>query len=294
MLSGILGWMLYQVTPPQLKKACMEDFFAGQATPGPVSHLLRKEIVRKYRRLDDASKRRLNRERFWGSGPGIAWHELKRKEYSDPGRFQQEFLRFRKPLADQIADLASACPEMETLCHIGTGNGLFLEHLSRRIPQIKNFVGIDICREQIEKCRRNYRGSPLRFEHTEVLDWMQGQPTGGIIFVAVGTLQYFTPQELDEFLEAAWSRIRPAAIALSEPVNIALTSAVRSEPRGDIGYSHPYPYLFQKFNYQMFQSAVVPVDPRTPRYNEVILVATNTPLRRILPEKERALADLPG
>lgn len=285
MLSGVLGWTLYRLTLPSKKKACMEDFFAGQAAPGPVSRLLRREIVRRYRSLDDAQKRRLNRERFWGTKPGIVWHELKKREYSNPERFQEEFLRFRKTLTDQIAELLSVSTEFKTLCHIGTGHGLFIEYLSRRLPQIENFVGLDICREQIEENQKNYRGSSLRFEHAEVLDWMRAQPRSGIIFVTVGTFQYFTPAELEEFLLAVREGGRPAVVALSEPVNIALTSAVRSEFRGDIGYSHPYPYLFQKFNYQLFQSALVPVDPRIACYNEVILVAANSPVGRTLAEE---------
>lgn len=292
MVTEILGWILHRVAPRRVKESCMRDFFAWQVPPGWASYLLRKEIIRQYRALNDIQKRRFNRERFWGSKPGIAWHQLKRQEYSDPERFQQEFLRFRQPLANQIAELLSACPEFKTLCHVGAGHGLFLEYLSRRLPQVENFVGVDICLEQIEENRRNYSGSRLRFEHAEVLDWVRAQPPRGIIFVAVGTLQYFTPAELEEFLRVVRDQVRPAAIALSESVNIQLMSAVRSEPRGDIGYSHPYPHLFQKLNYQLFRSIIVPVDPQTLQYNEVILVATNIPVRTTHRKPERVLADL--
>ena len=279
MLTSALGWLFYRLAPASYRAACMEDFFAGQGPSGWLAHLVRKEIVRRYHALPDREKRRVNREKFWGAKPALNWHEVKRELYSDPEKFGTDFLRFRAPLVAQIRELVKACPQIDTLCHVGTGHGILLEHLSTQVPGIRRFVGIDICAEQIRLTRERYRGTPLEFHHIEALDWLKGQAGKGIVLVAVGTLQYFTPEELRELLQAVKETARPGALAISETVSIRLMSATRSTPRGDINYSHPYSELFRQERYHLFQHKIIPVDGAVPHHNQVILTASTGPVR---------------
>ena len=281
MLSAALGWLLYQVTPGPVRSACLNDFFAGQKPTGWIWNLLRKEIVRRYRALSDSEKRRLNRTLFWGGKPGVHWHQLKKEQYSDPQKFQTEFLRFREPLVRQIENLISVFPEYRTICHIGTGHGLLLNYIHQQLPGLRRHVGLDICEEQIEINRRAYAGKGLEFVHGEVLEWLASQPDKrGIIFVAVGTFQYFTPPELQEFMQTVRQQSSPAAIALSESVNMRLTSATEAQPRGDIGYSHPYMEIFRRERYFLFQHHLESIDGKTPFFNQLVLTATTVPVRQ--------------
>ena len=284
MLTQFAGRMLFHLISPPYREACGRDFLARERPSTWLSQAIHKEIARRYYRLDDAEKRRLNRQMFWGSDAGLGWHRIKQKRYSDFELFEQEFLRFRKPLAQQIAHLLARCPEFHTLCHIGAGHGLFLEYLAKQLPQIRRFVGIDICREQIRITRERYRGSSLEFVNMETTDWIRDNAgDGGVIFITIGTLQYFTPQEFQELLRAVREKIRPGAIALSETVNIRLTSAAASVPRGDLGYSHPYPEILRQERYQLFQYAMEPVDASSSTANQLMLTATTQPVPKVRP-----------
>lgn len=279
MLTSALGWVFYWIAPKSYRQACMEDFFAGEGPAGWMAHLIRKEIVRRYRALPDAEKRRMNREKFWGAQPGLKWHEMKRELYSDPKKFGTDFLRLRGPLVKQIQDLSAACPEIDTLCHIGTGHGILLDYLTSQVPGIRKFVGIDISADQIRMTQERYRGNPkLEFHHIEALDWLKTRQGKGTIFVAVGTLQYFTPEEMEEFVRAVKELAHPGAIAISETVSVRMTSAVHSTPRGDINYNHPYPDLFRRERYHLFRHTILPVDEAFPTHTQIVLTATTAPI----------------
>ena len=273
------GWLLYHLVSPSYRRACIADLFAREKRASWLADQVRQEIARRYRALSDEEKRQWNREIFWGGEAGVNWHSAKKALHEDPARFQEDFLRFRKPLADQIAGLVALDPAYHTLCHIGTGNGLFLDHLSRRLPGLKRFVGIDLSAEQIRINRRQFRGSQLEFTHAEASDWLRQEGRGGgVICVAVGTLQYFTPMELADFLAKVREETGPAAVGISETVNLDLSTAVQSAPRGEIGYSHPYPFIFRSAGYHLFQQEIRPVDAQIPHYDQMILVATTQPV----------------
>jgi hypothetical protein len=93
--------------------------------------------------------------------------------------------------------------------------------------------------------------------------------------VSCGTFEYFTQEELQELLLLIQNKpLIPCAIALCEPINIDLNNSMDSMPRGNIAYSHNYPYLLNKLKYQIFHQEIIPIDPNVPFYNCLNMIAT--------------------
>lgn len=78
-------------------------------------------------------------------------------------------------------------------------------------------------------------------------------------------------------MELIRERVSPAAVAIGEPINLDLTNEVMSKPRGNIAYSHNYPYIFKQCNYHVFLEQVEHIDPNIAFYDTVIMLTTTSP-----------------
>ena len=125
-------------------------------------------------------------------------------------------------------------------------------YLSKKFPDVKNFIGIDFNEGQILENKATYKDSNINFVRSEVTDWVRKNDTRNSIFVSCGTLAYCTQNELQELLEFIQKGSRPSAFAVCEPVNIDLNRELVSKPRGNIAFSHNYLYLFKCHHYREF------------------------------------------
>lgn len=267
------GRVLVKCLPVSYISQIQDDFFTRMGSSrGLVATMIRAELNRQYFSASEGDIRRLNRERFWGGEAGKRWHQLNRRH--DP-EFQKEYFRFRTPVVEVLKDLLRPGDQFHSICEVGTGNGLFLHHLSKELSSIKAFVGIDLNKEQIQENQRIYINSPLQFVHAEILDWIDHAVEQGTIFVSCGTFECLTQQELMEVLEAVMAKHR-AVVALTEPVNIDLTTDVTSKPRGNTMWSHNYPYWLRRLGYDILFEKVVPIDHSVPFYSTVMVVAETT------------------
>lgn len=273
-----VGRVLLRILPARALNWLAADFFSGRGKIDLPVRLIRAELVRQYYPKDDEERRRLNREWFWGSSPGKRWHQAKQRRYADSRTAELEYFRFRTDLLAQRVDL-TASGDYHTLCEIGTGNGVYLEHLSRALPHVRRFIGIDLNHDQILENRKTFSGRRLEFIAGEVSDWISANRRDGTVFVAVGTFQYFTWAELGEFAALVRRCASPGAIALSEAVNFDLNDpAAISEPRRELAYSHNYPRLLSGAGYDFFRTQIEPIDPVKRPYDQVILTAVARPL----------------
>ena len=270
------GRVIVAMLPRRSLARFQADFFAKNQAEGLVARMIRAELNRQYYSQSDAERRRLNRERFWGGQAGAEWHETQRQRQSG-GTLSADFLKYRLPLVEQLKALTAAGSRYTTLCEIGSGNGLFLQYLSRELPGIGRFVGLDLNRDQIARNRETYAGLGLEFAAGEVEEWLT-QVSAPTIFVAVGTLECFTEAELTDLLRRIRSLATPAAVALCEPINFDLSTATSSAPRGNTMYSHNYPGLLRGTGYTVFRQHVEPIDPAVPHYEMVAMVATTAPV----------------
>ena len=62
-------------------------------------------------------------------------------------------------------------------------------------------------------------------------------------------------------------------MALAEPINLDLTREIKSKPRGIITYSHNYPYLFTRHNYEIFRQIVDRKEPDPDVTAQITMVA---------------------
>ena len=267
-----LGSIILPFIPKTYRMNMEVDFFSGNAPKGMISHLVRSGINAKYYSSSDEQKRKMNREYFWGAESGRKWHDFKKKIYSDKNK-KEEYIRHRKPLLSQILELCSNNSEFNTVCEVGTGNGMFLDYLSKNVQGVDNFIGVDLNKEQISENQRTYNNK-LQFVHSEIMDYLHQMKSDNVIIVAIGTFEYFTEEELRELFDLLKSKFKYVAIAIHEPINLDLNSELSSKPRGNIAYSHNYPYLVEHSGYTIFKKDVQPINPNIPFYNTVIMVST--------------------
>jgi hypothetical protein len=266
------GWLgrLVRRLPRSYVAQREEAFFTGGG--GLMGAIVRAEIERQYYASPDAVQRRRTRD-FWGGEAGRAWHADKLARYGDRERFEREFLPFRQPLIDALIELCRTDSRFSTLCEIGTGNGVFLRHLSERLTALERFVGIDLSAAQIAENRKTYRDTKLEFLCAEALDWIASEGRAGTVFVACGTLECLPQEELRILLRRVADACAPAAFGIVEPVNIDLDRQFESRPRGALTFSHNYPRLFEAAGFRVLRLHRTPIDKRVAFYENVALLA---------------------
>ncbi|OGW84153.1 MAG: hypothetical protein A2987_00355 [Omnitrophica bacterium RIFCSPLOWO2_01_FULL_45_10] len=267
-----VGAILDSILPESYKKKYYNDFWYRK---GLLADIMRHHISRQHYMSCDDDIRKINRNKLWGGDSGKKWHDVKKKLWSDKDEFEKQYLKLGRPLALQITDLISSAPgSYHTVCDMGTGNGMFLNWLSGQVSGIRKFIGIDLNKEQVAENKETYKNTGLEFFYSEITDWINTRCGAGTIFVTCGVFEYFAQHELVRLFESIRNRAHPAAIAIIEPINLDLVSEFMSKPRGNIAYSHNYPYLFNKCGYNVFRQKVESFDPKVPFYSCVIMVAT--------------------
>lgn len=267
-----IGAILDKMLPESYKAKYYNDFWYRK---GLLADIMRHQISRQHYLSGDDGLRKVNREKLWGGDSGKKWHDAKKKIWNDKDEFEKQYLKLGRPLTMQLADLLDASPgSYRTVCDIGTGNGMFLNWLSGQLNGIRKFVGIDLNNEQVTENKETYKNTGLEFFCSDITDWVKTRCESGTIFVTCGVFEYFTQQELIALFESIHSKASPVAIGIIEPINLDLASEFVSKPRGNIAYSHNYPYIFKKCGYNIFRQKVESFDPTVPFYSCVIMLAT--------------------
>ncbi|MGH9371332.1 MAG: class I SAM-dependent methyltransferase [Vicinamibacterales bacterium] len=244
--------------------------FTGRG--GLLGAIVRGELERKYYASPEGAQQQRIRD-LWGGEAGRAWHADKQALYSDRERFAREFLPFRQPLIAALRDLVAGDGRYHTLCEIGTGNGMFLRHLSEQLPSMRRFVGIDLSVAQIDANRETYRDTRLEFLSAEALDWITREATAGTLFVACGTLECLTGPELHALLRRVSTACSPGAFGIVEPVSFDIDRERESRPRGAMTFSHSYPSVFEACGFRVLTIERQPIDARVNFYESVTLLA---------------------
>ncbi|TAJ07303.1 MAG: class I SAM-dependent methyltransferase [Nitrospirae bacterium] len=269
-----LGQVLVMLLPASYLDRVRREFFTAKGPSGILADMVRAELNRQYYIARDAGEiRRQSRELFWASEPGRRWHELSRERYRDPILHSQWFLEPRLPLVQQIKAFLTEESGYHTICEVGTGNGLFLQHLTKEFPTINRFVGIDLNREQIVENQHTYADFSMEFVHGEVLEWVQQSGRSGTIFVASETFEFIRPQELTELFQCIRKQLGRVAIGIFAAVEPGWAEQTISRPRGSTAYSHNFPYLLEQCHYRIFRQDVRRAGP----YDRIYLLAVALP-----------------
>lgn len=146
--------------------------------------------------------------------------------------------------------------QFDTLVEIGTGNGDVLHYLETHFPKIDKFIGIDLSAEQIkinkEKYKENLR---LEFVDSDAFEWLKKEGRKNTIFMTSnGVFEYFTEQQLREFIEYS-STLGQVLFIIIEPTDV--NHNAEQNPNSIIygiekSFSHPYGKIFQDYGFTIF------------------------------------------
>lgn len=153
-------------------------------------------------------------------------------------------------------ELSNTSIKFDKFIEIGTGNGSVLNFLSSYYHDISNFVGIDLSHEQTKTNKINYQNNPkLNFVGGDVLDWIENQPQGNMVFLTFrGVLEYFSQQQLIAFFEKlnGMGNILFFAIEPSD-ANYDFNTQTESKVYGVEGsFTHNYLKLFQNAGFSIW------------------------------------------
>jgi SAM-dependent methyltransferase len=164
------------------------------------------------------------------------------------------------PLIEALDQIVAA-GGYHTLCEIGCGSGLVLDHLGRRWPNLRELVGLDLSAEQVARNRQHFSDPRLRFDAADATAWIPSQAQAGTIFLTYdGVLEYFTEPALEAVLFSLAAR-PPICFALVEP--IASDYDLDREERsrlfgGEMSFSHNYPHAFVKAGFRIRWQQEIP------------------------------------
>lgn len=150
---------------------------------------------------------------FWRADTSDAYFD----KYLD--RYEAWFLGPHHAIVDQLA-LLSRSRIYSRLIEVGCGAGQVLEHCATAMPEVSDFIGVDINPTIIARDRVNFAQNPrLQFLAADASVWLRENTRPGTILLTYGgVMEYFSAQTLTAMFTTL-ARHGPAAVALVEPVD---------------------------------------------------------------------------
>lgn len=171
---------------------------------------------------------------------------------SAENRFDEWFLPHQAIIIDALEkNLATQTPgQFHTLCEIGTGSGIVLDYLSRRLVKsgIEKFIGLDLSPAQVAIDAQRFRA--CAFIAADACIWIpEHAGPGWIFFCCGGVLEYIAPATLAKLLAHTAATVAPTRWVIVEPIDLAhdLANDTKSHPFGfENTWSHHYPHLLRQ------------------------------------------------
>lgn len=150
---------------------------------------------------------------FWRTDTSDAYFD----KYLD--RYETWFLGPHHAIVDQLAQL-SRSGTYHQLIEVGCGAGQVLEHCANAMPEVQNFIGVDINPTIIARDKAAFAENPrLQFMAADASVWLDGNAKPGTILLTYGgVMEYFSAETLTAMFTKLAQR-GPAAVALVEPVD---------------------------------------------------------------------------
>lgn len=182
---------------------------------------------------------------FWKSEEAATYHERGKD------LLKGVWLQHQAAIAEPIRALVDAIGSpFHTLVEIGCGSGFALADLATRLPRLPKLIGLDMCATQIEIDRKRNSDPRLSFEAADANVWIPANATPGTIFLTVGgVFEYFPQKSLETLFAYIGSQLKPAAIAMIEPLadDYDLMAEVASRTYGnENSLGHNYPTLLRR------------------------------------------------
>lgn len=185
---------------------------------------------------------------FWQADTADAYFD----QYLD--RYQKWFLGPHHEIVDQLASL-SRSGAYSHLIEVGCGAGRVLEHCAAAMPEVKNFIGVDINPVVIARNQAAFmQNSRLQFLAADASTWLNEKAKPGTILMTYGgVMEYFSASTLVAMFRSL-AQHPPAAVALVEPVDPAhdLAKDATSHAFGqENSFSHNHEKLLEAAGYEV-------------------------------------------
>lgn len=243
LLKGTAGRMLMSVRP-ELSSAIKERPFASQL---PLSgRLIRNgHFMNAVGAEDHAMIRDFLRD-YWSSGASDEFYE------GLSHRYETLFLAYHSSIVDETRRAMERTGQpFQRMVEIGSGDGKILDHFRRYLPNLPEFIGVDVNLTQVENNRRIYGESgQMSFHHSDGLNWLRNHGGKGTVLVTNGgVLEYFTRPELQELFGRMVKEWEPCVVSLTESIaaDHDLINEPGTYPYGwELSLSHNYISLLEE------------------------------------------------
>lgn len=256
-LKELLGNILIVVLPKKTAKLTKKGIsFNVKNEFSLIDRLMRNALLKNAEKKEDFNKLAEYHENFW--------KETGRKYFSNKENVLEDFFLPNGSLVFERLQniLNNQSQNFSTMVEIGTGDGVVLNYLKDKFPQVEKFVGIDMSKEQISVNKKNFEQiDKLEFVASEGFDWIKENGSGAtIFFTSGGVLEYFTEQRLQELFHYL-NTLDPVIFIAIEPIGLNDDFSINpnSRPYGhERSFSHDYARLFKNAGFSLWYEAKTP------------------------------------
>ena len=260
LLAATVGRVLLFLQPDRARKLGAKGMTVvmGSSHLSPTERLMRRAILKRAEQNTDVTPLANLHKTFWTKqGAQFFSYTEKRLEEVHLPYCEFMFQLLREELqAKGRTDL--------TLVEIGCGSGLVLERLSATFPEVKEFIGIDLCEEQIKSNWERFKNNTkLNFITADAIDWIDTYHMGNTIFLTfMGVYEYFPQEVLHTFFKKLYTLENSIILAI-EPNGI--DHDFEKNPNSEIygpesSFSHNYVQLLESSRFRVWYSAKKRID----------------------------------
>ncbi|MGH1486110.1 MAG: class I SAM-dependent methyltransferase [Cellvibrionaceae bacterium] len=270
-LAGLIGSYLLPLFPKKSNKLKNQDFTLAHANNNYsfLDNILRLGLLHNIIKTDNTTELADYHQKFWQSDAATAYHEKTLSEDAILPAFAH--------ITDDIDNIITTSGyEFSTLCEIGSGSGQLLNHLSKSITRVDQFIGIDLSQDTADACNQRYPEDNIQFVAGDAKEWIKNNGQSHWVYVSYrGVLEYFPQDTLLAFLSDTKQACKPCIFVIVEPlgINHDLENSTQSEPySAEFSFSHHYEHLFSSAGFDIHS---IQIEPYLPNAKLICLVASS-------------------
>lgn len=186
---------------------------------------------------------------LWSGRCALVFHELAE------ARFETWWLKHHCEIVPPVQKIRTQLG-LRRFYEIGCGSGIVLTALSKSLPEVEEFIGLDLSTAQTERNRRRFADTVrLRFETGDATEWIPANALpNSFFFTNAGVLEYLTATDLRGLLNHVAGHLAPCGFAIIEPIasGFDMDQETASIVYGsENSLCHPYPHYFREAGFEI-------------------------------------------